>query len=76
MDILNVGNLFNSKWGVYKTNSISNNGRILNYKGIVNGEPTFDFVKSNGEYLAKSYDYYVNNTQCWGIQFGLRYLFN
>lgn len=77
MDVLNVANMFNSKWGVYKTNSISNNSRILNYKGVnANGEPTFDLVKSNGEYLSKSYDYYVNNTQCWGIQFGLRYLFN
>lgn len=77
MDILNIGNMFNSKWGVYKNNSISNNSRILNYKGMNdNGEPTFDFVKSNGEYLNKSYDYFVNNTQCWGIQFGLRYLFN
>ena len=77
MDVLNIGNMLNSKWGVYKTNSVSNNSRILNYKGVNDkGEPTFDFVKSNGEYLNKSYEYYVNNTQCWGIQFGLRYIFN
>ena len=77
MDVLNIGNMLNSKWGVYKNNSISNNSRILNYKGRnANGEPTFDLVKVNKEYVSKSYDYYVNNTQCWGIQFGLRYLFN
>ena len=77
MDVLNIGNMFNSNWGVYKTNSISNNSRILNYKGQnAAGEPTFDLVKVNNEYVSKSYDYYVNNTQCWGIQFGLRYLFN
>lgn len=76
MDVLNVGNMFNSKWGVHKTNSVSNNGRILNYKGAVDGVPTFDFVKSNGEYLNTSYGYVVDYTQCWGIQFGLRYLFN
>lgn len=77
MDILNVSNMFNSKWGVYQNNSISNNGRILKYEGVnANNEPTFSLVKKNGEYVSKSYDYVVNNAQCWQLQLGLKYLFN
>ena len=77
MDVLNIGNMFNSEWGVYQNNSISNNGRILKYEGV-NGanEPTFSLVKVNGDYVSQSYDYVVNSGQCWQIQFGLRYFFN
>ena len=77
LDALNIGNMFNSTWGVYRSNAISNNSRILNYKGVnEKGEPTFDFVKNNGAYLNQSYDYLVNAAQCWQIQLGLRYIFN
>ena len=77
MDIINVGNMFNSKWGVYQNNSISKNGRILNYEGMNdNNEPVFSLVKNNGAYVNKSYDYVVNAAQCWQIQFGLKYMFN
>lgn len=77
MDILNVGNMFNSKWGVYQNNDISNNSRFLKYETInENNEPTFSLVKKNGEYLSQSYDYAVDAAQCWQIQFGLKYFFN
>jgi hypothetical protein len=78
LDVLNIGNMLNSKWGVYQGNSISNNSRILKYEGINdNNEPTFSFVKNNsGEYLSKSYDYVNTAAQCWQIQLGLRYFFN
>ena len=77
MDILNIGNMINSNWGVYQNNNISKNSRILKYEGLnSNNEPTFSLVKNGADYVSKSYDYVVNATQCWQIQFGLKYMFN
>ena len=77
MDILNIGNMINSNWGVYQNNNISKNSRILKYEGInSNNEPTFSLVKNGADYVSKSYDYVVNAAQCWQIQFGLKYMFN
>ena len=78
MDVLNIGNMFNSKWGVYKNSAISNNSRFLNYEGRNEaGEPVFSMGKKNdGSFISQSYDYIVNQTQCWQIQFGLKYFFN
>lgn len=77
MDILNVGNIFNSKWGVYQSNSVCNNSRILKYEGVnAAGEPTFSLSKYAGQYVSDSYGYVVDAAQCWQVQFGLRYIFN
>ena len=78
MDVLNVGNIFNSKWGVYKNAAISNNSRFMKYEGLnAAGEPTFSMAKNAaGEVISQSYDYIMNATQCWQVQFGLRYFFN
>ena len=80
VDLMNIGNMFNSKWGIWKTNDVSNNCRILTYKGLnAAGEPTFEMGKVDGKYISKTYDYPAANvgyTQCWNFQIGLRYLFN
>ena len=76
-DVLNIGNMFNSSWGVYKNATISNNARFMKYEGVnAAGEPTFSVVKNSGEFLNQSYGSIMNATQCWQIQFGLKYLFN
>ena len=76
LDCLNFGNLINSKWGVYKSNTVSNNGRILKYEGKdANNVPEFSFVKVKGEYPTETYDYNYNYTQAWQLQFGIRYIF-
>jgi len=76
-DVLNVGNIFNSKWGVNKNMAASNYGRILKYEGRdANNVPSFSTVKINGEYPTKTYDTYLNYGQCWSLQVGLRYIFN
>jgi hypothetical protein len=76
-DVLNAGNLLNSKWGVYKNMAASNYGAILKYEGRdeVN-VPTFSMAKVNNEYPVKTYDTYLNINQCWMLQVGLRYIFN
>ena len=76
-DFMNIGNLFNSKWGVQKTDWSSNNSRILKYEGVnASNQPVFSMNKLNGEYISKSYDFYNVDTQCWQLQVGIKYIFN
>ncbi|MDE6397454.1 MAG: TonB-dependent receptor, partial [Muribaculaceae bacterium] len=76
-DFMNFGNLINSKWGVNRTNAISNNSSILKYEGMnADRKPIFSMNKVNGEYPTQSFDYLQNNTQCWQLQFGIKYIFN
>ena len=78
LDAMNIGNMINSSWGVYKNNSISNTSRVLKYEGKdANNVPTFSMYKDKeGNYATQSYDYYINTNQAWKIQLGLRYMFN
>ena len=76
VDIMNVGNLFNSKWGVAKNMGICNNGQILKLNKIENNTPVFSMMKSNGEYPTKTWDFNHNYDQCWKMQVGLKYTFN
>jgi len=77
LDVLNAGNLLNSKWGVYKNMAASNYGAILKYEGRDEGNvPTFSMAKVNNAYPVKTYDTYLNINQCWMLQVGLRYIFN
>ena len=77
VDILNIGNMINSSWGVAKRSNISNNLRIMKYEGKnAAGEPTFSFNKINGEYINQSYEPTIDPAQCWQIQFGIKYIFN
>ncbi|HKM12205.1 MAG TPA: carboxypeptidase regulatory-like domain-containing protein [Bacteroidales bacterium] len=76
-DFMNIGNLLNSKWGVYQTNAISNNSAILKYEGQnAKKQPVFSMYQKDGNYLTQSYDYNYHYGQCWKFQIGIRYLFN
>lgn len=77
-DIMNIGNLLNSSWGVQKIATQASNGcRVLKYEGTnAAGEPTYSMQKNaNGEYYSQTYDYSYNNSQCWQMQVGIKYLF-
>lgn len=70
---MNIGNLFNSSWGVSQTNSGANYGKVLAYQGQDSeGCPTFSTNVKNG---ASTYSYNRNYDQCWSVQVGLRYYF-
>ena len=77
-DIMNVGNLFNSKWGVEKTitGSSYNSFGLLKVDKITNGVPVFSMNKINGDYPTKTWTYNHNYNQCWGMRIGLKYYFN
>lgn len=78
LDFLNIGNLFNSSWGVTKTNKISNNGRILTYEGKdSNNTPVFSLYRdSNGNAPTQTYSLNRDFDECWKFQVGVRYIFN
>lgn len=77
IDVLNLGNLLNSKWGVYQNMSVSNNGAILRYAGRdANNVPSFSMVQVDGAYPTRTYSRNLNIDQTWRLQLGLRYIFN
>jgi len=70
IDIINVGNMINSDWGV---RSIPQNVSPLSYKGLNGeGEPTFSFAQN----LDETYIYDSGLISRWQMQIGIRYLFN
>ena len=80
-DFMNIGNLFNSKWGVEKNMSECNDGAILNVEKIENGTPYFSMFRSEnaeGEMVApgKTWSFNRNYSQCWQLQIGVKYYFN
>jgi hypothetical protein len=77
VDVLNAGNLLNSNWGVNKNMAISNNGAILRYAGRnASNVPSFSMVQVDSAYPTETYSTYLNISQTWRLQIGLRYIFN
>lgn len=80
LDFLNIGNMFNSSWGVQKNNVASNNNKILVYEKALtekNGmKPVFSMYKDKaGNMPTTSYSTIVNSNQTWMVQVGVKYLF-
>ncbi len=77
-NFMNIGNLFNSKWGVEKNMSSCNNGRILKYDGRdANNTPYFSLWKdSDGNAPVNTWEFNRNYNQCWQLQIGVKYYFN
>ena len=81
LDMLNIGNLLNSAWGVTKTTSPSNFGKILKYEGKnAEGIPTYSMgyntVNKEKRLYTNTYEPYLNSSNCWQMQIGIRYIFN
>ena len=76
-DIINFGNMLNSKWGIPQNAQISNYGKILKYEGVDDSnKPVFSMYKVNGEYPTKTYDTNMSYSNCWKLQLGIKYFFN
>ena len=77
VDFMNIGNLFNSKWGVEKNMSASNNGQLLKLDKVDNGTPYFSLYRdSEGNAPTKTWEFNRNYSQCWQMQIGVKYYFN
>lgn len=77
LDIKNLLNLFNSKWGVSKyMNTDLNEGRILKYDSTDSeGYPVFSTPKSVKDGV-KTFVYNPVIGQCWYASVGIKYMFN
>lgn len=78
LDVMNVGNLFNSKWGVEKNMNGCNNGKILKVDKVKDGVPYFSMFKDKSTGLAptSTWSFNHNYSQCWKLQIGVKYVFN
>ena len=77
LDILNVGNLLKSSWGVLKTQAL---GRyditLLRYMGTNDDNvPTYQLNRVNNELPTQTYINVLSTSSTWGAQVGLRYSF-
>lgn len=75
-DVMNIGNLFNSGWGVEKNMSSCFSGQFLTVDKVENGVPYFSMRKSNGQAATKTWEFNSNYDQCWKFQIGVKYYFN
>ncbi len=80
LDVQNVGNLFNSRWGVAKSWSpdvpkdTNGNAKILKLERIdPDGVPVYSATIPEG---AKTWDFQHTLGNCWYMQIGLKYMFN
>ena len=73
-DILNAGNLINSKWGVRQVLTAAN---PLVFKGYdaTTGQPTFNLQQQNGQLVTQPWTNALSSASTWGLQLGLRYIF-
>jgi len=82
LDVINIGNLLNKDWGNYQTSFNGFNSgstTILNYKGLVNGRPTYSFPYLNAATatpVTTSFIDGISQLSRWQAQLGLRYIFN
>lgn len=79
VDILNVGNLLNSSWGVVKSTSACNGARLLQYEGVTGDNvPKYSMYYDTAKKAlpTKTFESDRNVTDCWQLQIGIRYLFN
>jgi len=74
VDMLNVGNLLNSDWGIIQTTNY-NNGAILVPNVTSDGKATFQMARVNNQLPTTSFRNVLSTATTWGMQVGLRYIF-
>ncbi|MDR1973909.1 MAG: carboxypeptidase regulatory-like domain-containing protein [Bacteroidales bacterium] len=78
-DILNLGNLINSKWGVRREQITGSyeNIPLLQYAGVdANNHPTYQLpTTSVANYYTETYKNVLDYTSTWAMQLGLRFIF-
>jgi len=67
-------NMLNSDWGVRKRLSLSN-GSLLSHS-VSSNNVKFKIVEAGGKLPTKTFDNVNTTSSTWGIQLGLRYIFN
>lgn len=74
LDILNVGNMLDDKWGV--SQSLTSTSPLTSPGVDSEGKLRYRLRSINGALISKSYQYNAGLTDVWRIQLGVRYSFN
>jgi hypothetical protein len=75
IDVINLLNLLDSSWGLNKS-YITNSPIIFGGKDATTGKLKASMRKIGGQYVTKSFQDPSSVSGTWGIQVGVRYLFN
>jgi hypothetical protein len=75
IDVINFANLLNSSWGLNK-NVVTTSPLIVSGRDAATGKLIASMRKIGGEYVTKSFQDPSSVAGTWGLQLGLRYLFN
>jgi hypothetical protein len=73
-DILNVGNLLDSNWGV--SQFVTTTSPLVPAGVTVSGEPQFRLRNFGNQLITQTFQQTVSPSDVWRAQFGLRYTFN
>jgi hypothetical protein len=74
VDVLNVGNMLNSNWGIIQTTNY-NNGAILVPSVATDGTATFQMARVSNQLPTTTFRNVLSTGTTWGMQVGLRYIF-
>jgi outer membrane receptor for ferrienterochelin and colicin len=80
LDVLNLGNLLNSSWGVSSAQIVgtNNNAPLLAYAGVdaTTNRPTFTLPVDNlADYYTATYKNVLSYASTWSMQLGVRFVF-
>lgn len=76
IDILNIGNMFNSSWGIQK---FAYQDNLLNYRGVNSaGQPEYrlNTIPGTSEFPTDTFRNTTSIGDTWRMQVGVRYIFN
>jgi hypothetical protein len=82
VSIDNIGNLFNSSWGVhrwscYTTSAGTYSNPVLKLDHVDNGVPVYSMNQVDKAYPTETWNKYSKSpSECWQLLFGLKYFFN
>ena len=75
VDVINLVNLLNKNWGINKE-LVTNSPLIITGRDDTTGRMIVGMRKIGGDYVTRSFQDPGSVAATWGIQLGLRYLFN
>lgn len=80
LDIMNIGNLFNSSWGCQQDAGACNKGNLLQFiKTNENNEPVYTFpsitVDDSPQLPTRTAWVSHKTSQCWQMMIGVKYIF-
>lgn len=81
LDVMNIGNLLNSKWGTQKTTQAGAPKPLKRVGVTENNQPiytmsTYKDSEGQNRLVDKTFTSYLNSNNCWQLQLGVRYLFH